>query len=865
MAFPNYPATSFEQAVDLAIFSSNQLGQVINGDATQEVDTVNGKIPTVRKSLIDNFFFKSPIAWENGSQETVFNQLRYFENDILSGYYYAPRATSTNPVSMGLTPVNDENWVLYSLQKEVTPSEVHAWLYETGSAEDLVITPPYVFDSAIVTINGVVQIPGLSYDIDDSKIILKEPLGTDPVTGEPNLLFAYLGKVEAATVDYVQNTVLASNIGSSLIGEVGSCASLRTLLPIKTNQKVDVKGYYTNSTLGGGKFYYVTDSVTTDDGGTFFRVNTTGGWKRSANELAGLNVTHFGAKMDGTTDDMQAILRMHNWSQAIDDTYGPGVKIPAGKIGLSSLDLGDNEIRSFKLTGPAAELGSIPSLTIISLNTSSTTPMFRFKARRMEIANIHYDGKSGVQPFVVNTVTRGAWIRIKSIVATDAGGRIFQAKDTLDTKIDQVYSYRCKAAFFWGTWSNESPGAWDHLTAIELSNFNFNGHTNEYAFSAIRATQSIMRNGWFDHCQYPFDISQGGWTLDGVIQENATNPAAIKYAKLVRINCRFEQGATLDDTLSGYTSDMDDDGKIPTWVTNAYDNGGVIVDVAGSSFDGGLSKEFEFSDTIFQNSTGRDTWFHAARITQQGRGRTCKIKFLGSAGWDSTGANLSRPTATNFGGGEATVFWELKYPDVATSSAGQVHWYGEGNCPIKEVRYVHTWQTVHIYVKIADYALSTAMFIEGNGDPRRKTGTPFFVVPYNEIISDADMASLANSVTAVSRWAINKGSYNGAGLGMDLDNGKLLLNAAYADQAGSRYLNTSLYGTDYYIPIQTTNQSVRIQRYSYSELPSPSTNVYGMVLCTNTTLSPAMQPLYSNGTNWYLVSDPSNNAWKPTT
>lgn len=861
--FPAYPATSFEQAVDLTIFASNQVGGVVNGDATSTVETENGPIPSLRKALVDNFYFKDPIAWQKNTTETVFNQLRFFSNGVLSAYYYAPTATTSNPVTMGDTPVGDNNWVLYAMQQQQIPSEVFPWLFETATGEELRIKPPYVFDSAIVTINGVVQIPNVAYTIEDSTIVLKEPLGTDPSTGKANLLFAYLGKVEAATSDYVQATILSSNIGASMIGEVGSCTALRSLLPTRTNQKVDVKGYNNNSTLGGGKFYYVTDSVTADDGGTFFRVNSSGGWKRSQNEIANLNVTHFGATMDGVTDDMPALLRMHNWSRGVDVSYGPGIILPAGKIALGSMDLGTTEIPAFKLRGPEMSFGVIPAVSIVPVNKTTKTPMFQFKSRRQEVSNIRFNGKDTVQPFMVNTVTRGSYIRVKSFVAHDVGGRVFQFKDTLDTKFDQVYSYRGKAAFIWGTWSNENPGSWDHLTAIEISNFNFGNHTGEYAVSLIRTGQALMTNGWFDHCEYPFDISQGGWILTRVTQENAVYPAATKYAKIIQTGCRATQGAGWDSTLSGYTPDMDDDGKIPTWVTNAYDNGGVNIDLTGSSFECGTSNQFQFSDTPILNNTNQDTWFHVARITQQELGRTCKMTFLGSSGWNSTGATLDRPTAGGFGGGKAHVFWELKFPDVANSQGGQVHWYGEGNCPIKEVRYVHSWQTIHVYVKIAAYARSTSMFIESNGDPRRKTGNPFYVVNYNESLTDTEMDAVVNNQKAVSRWAINGGNYDGAGIGLDIDNAKLLLNAQRTTVAGARWLTASIYGEDHQIPIQETNQSLRIPVYAAASLPSPSTNVYGMVLVRDSTLAQPMQLLFSNGSKWFLASDPANNTWRP--
>ncbi|HBB2900382.1 TPA: hypothetical protein J9755_000216 [Escherichia coli] len=196
--FPTYPATSLEQGVDLVIFSSNQLHDVINGSATESIETESGLIPTLRKALVDNFFFKSPLDWAQGTNETVFNQLRYFQNGVLSGYYYAPNATLVNPIPMQGTPVGDNNWVLWGLKTEQLATEVTPWVYSGATGYETVISPPYIFDSAIVTINGVIQVLGEAFRIEDSKIILSEPLGHDPATGLPNKLFAYIGKIVAS-------------------------------------------------------------------------------------------------------------------------------------------------------------------------------------------------------------------------------------------------------------------------------------------------------------------------------------------------------------------------------------------------------------------------------------------------------------------------------------------------------------------------------------------------------------------------------------------------------------------------------------------------------------------------------------------
>lgn len=103
-----FPATNGREATELIIDSGNQLHEIVNEDATTEVLTESGYIPSVRKALADTFLFQEPIPWQQGSDETAFNQLRTFNDDI----YWAPTATTLNPIPMGATPIGDSNWSL---------------------------------------------------------------------------------------------------------------------------------------------------------------------------------------------------------------------------------------------------------------------------------------------------------------------------------------------------------------------------------------------------------------------------------------------------------------------------------------------------------------------------------------------------------------------------------------------------------------------------------------------------------------------------------------------------------------------------------------------------------------------------------
>lgn len=100
-------ATDLETSVSELITSTNIIGEVINGESTETVITESGEIPTLRKALADNLYFKDPIPWSIGSSETNFNQLRTFTDETV---WWSPTATSSNPSVMNATPYGDTKW-----------------------------------------------------------------------------------------------------------------------------------------------------------------------------------------------------------------------------------------------------------------------------------------------------------------------------------------------------------------------------------------------------------------------------------------------------------------------------------------------------------------------------------------------------------------------------------------------------------------------------------------------------------------------------------------------------------------------------------------------------------------------------------
>lgn len=110
-------------AVDQIIEDSGRLHTVVNGSGVESATTEDGSlIPSVRKALLDNLYFKTPVLpWNPGGSVTVFNQLySYTDPNGVTEWWYSPPATASNPSVMQASPVNDAKFRLFLNGSNIT-------------------------------------------------------------------------------------------------------------------------------------------------------------------------------------------------------------------------------------------------------------------------------------------------------------------------------------------------------------------------------------------------------------------------------------------------------------------------------------------------------------------------------------------------------------------------------------------------------------------------------------------------------------------------------------------------------------------------------------------------------------------------
>lgn len=447
--FPTYPATTFEQAVELSIFASNQLHNVINGDATTTIETENGDIPSVRKALVDNFFFKTPVRWTNGESSTLFNQLYYFyEDEVVNGWYYAPSATTDNPVSLGSTPVGDDNWVLYTPVSRSTPSEVYPWYVEI-TQEQTSVSPPYTFDTAIVVYNGIVLTATKDYTITDSVINFTSPLEIEPDAEYPDILFCYLGKVQEGdpSTNYVTYASLASSGGASVIGTTSglnlqqdldsrikyeelssnsgltyigfgtSYGDIRAIEPTKDGQACFLK---LPNIIGLIEYVYdIYDSTSLDDSGSILVTSSGKRWKISRNINNGID--NYGLSFNPSA--VQVLTNAYTGLNNIGKPYSglTNEKFPGRGIKLWRETQGTLENATILSIRNATTAQSDPSIPVLAVDSFTSRAAY---ANRDHVGM--YLGMDSQAPIVTTTNTTFTATSVTSpdLASALASGRI---------------------------------------------------------------------------------------------------------------------------------------------------------------------------------------------------------------------------------------------------------------------------------------------------------------------------------------------------------------------------------------------------------------------------------------------------------
>ncbi|WP_205951324.1 glycosyl hydrolase family 28-related protein [Pantoea stewartii] len=539
--------------------------------------------------------------------------------------------------------------------------------------------------------------------------------------------------------------------------EVNSFAELRTTVPSKSGEIAVLKRYYDkdSSFRGGGDFVGFTGTTTLKDDGGTVAVGNNFYWKRSINDPREVNILHFGAKGDGVTDDTDAFKRILGWSQTYSQNMkGLPVRFPGGRFLIMPMDLSDTEMPFFGLAGDDLALGSLPGTTLISDKSANT--LFKVKARRTTIRGITWDGQasadivankatitpemcSNTQPFFENICVEGQIVNISCFRGQRSGGTIFKLQDTLDSKFEQIYTNTTYSRVFDIGWSNSPNGVWDHSTAVELCNANFQTGYGDATLYMPRMTQAIMRNVWIEHTRNPGDLSDGGWTIDTLNVEDCSAPLILNNARVVMRHINLQAGAKLSQDLVT--------GK---WLST-FEYGYRRDENYGTFMSGSLRAGY-FSGYKVVNNTATDNWYRLGQVFFPSPNQQWVIELIGKA--DNTTPSGTATSPVNMPGTGKT--WiNLQRLDTVWADACHM-----GQPAVMDIRYNRVGTTyAGVWVKLRANSGETMFNLKTTGPTRFDTGSCSL---FQSDMSQVDDVTKVGTLKPAARFGLHNGV---AGLG----------------------------------------------------------------------------------------------------
>lgn len=578
--------------------------------------------------------------------------------------------------------------------------------------------------------------------------------------------------------------------------EVNSFADLRTTAPTKTGDTAYLKRWSAkdNNYRGGGEFIgYLATTTLADDGGTI-AVGTNFYWKRVINNPEDINLFHFGAVGDGYADDTTAFRNMLTWTQKYNSAIRDlPVRLPGGKFLIKPIDISATEYGFFGVVGDDMELGSIPRSIIIS--DKSTSTVFKVKARRTLFKGIQWDGQatadtakittaitestvSNSQPFFENIIVAGQTVNIYCFRAQYTGGTVFKLQDTLDSKFDQIYTLTTYSRVFDVGWSDTAAGSWDHSTAIELCNANFQYGYGDATLYMPRMTQGIMRNVWIEHTRYPGNLADGGWTIDTLNLEGCGNPLQLDNCRMIMRQLNLQAGASISTSTP----------NLGRWLST-FEYGYRRDEHFGSNLTGSLKAGY-YSGHKISNTTDTDTWYRVGQFFFPKANQQWVMEMIGKAGITAPSGTAASPVTTPASG-----------KTIISMERGDTVWveaYHMGTPAVLDIRYNRVGTTyVAIFVKLAANSGDTMFNLKTTGPTRFESGSCSLFQP--DFSALADTTSLG-TLKPQARFGLHNGL---AGIGAN-EKGVLTLATAAGTPtnktAPTGFVLVNINGTDRKIP-----------------------------------------------------------------
>lgn len=414
------------------------------------------------------------------------------------------------------------------------------------------------------------------------------------------------------------------------------------------------------------------------------------------------------------------------------------------------------------IEGVSTSFGRLIATRIISDKTDA--PVFLLNHRRMAVRNIVWDGQqttprnvynkntnptgtnlvqgatslvdqpnflSNRQPFITNQCPSGCYVKLENMQFNNLGGHGVYVLDTLDSKVNEVFSSNTAAPWLKTGWSDPAgiyTGVWDHSTSIEISNINCSAPMGP-ALWLPRVGQGIMRNCWFEHGTVPFDINNGQWDMSMIcIEDCVKNPTAwnCKHTVLT-LSVPTGNDIDTDSPTSGkwnsYTTNPD--GSAITAWSEAYGQGNWRLMNHNVQFNCPVVIQSQRGLMRFENNTDNTLWVNIGAFVNPTNGGSWKVRILGGSYYNTSSI---QNMVTDRLGGETVI-----YIGRGAAATPKISFYniGGGVCSASPQYKPQQFNTTipEVWVPIRARCGECAIMVEQTGTTRREAGVPSSYTP----------------------------------------------------------------------------------------------------------------------------------------
>lgn len=591
-----------------------------------------------------------------------------------------------------------------------------------------------------------------------------------------------------------------------IFNEVASFAALRARKPAAEGERVFLSSWNARAagdrsvTFGEGWFtgYLV---AAADDGGFIASNGGAYHWRRDS-DIEALTVHDFGAVPGGKVDCAPAVKAMYEFmtgsfargftdglSSKVGIRFGTGTylvkpldlrtygdKIPANHSELPYNPSGYFAAGDFVMRGVTTSFGKQIGTRIIS--DKSASAVLALNHRYFSIYGIEWEGQQTVkqdektnmligatvgvfndtasnkQPFITNECVGGTFANVSYFKASNTGEAAIYYLDSLDSKFTQIYCSRVAGPVIKVGWSNRPSGAWDHSTAIELTEFNF-----QYCYAPAiwipRHGQGLIRNGWIEHSAVPMDINNGQWLIEALSIESSTYDAVFFNSRVIMSQWSNPTGVEYDRTsapgsATWFSYPKNPDGSDIVARLSGYEMGMSLFQNSGTYLDHPLRAQW-LSGVLRGTIDSSQRWLNIGTFRMPKTGSHWKIEVDCRSTYGGIGGDTAMPIQNDRAAGTLHI-----HVARGAGSVPAVSYWMEGTPGISEVQYIpQDFNDIlpGLWVKLPDTIAEYGVHVRGTGEMREDNGSWARFTPSGVTQS----AAPEGGVAAQARMSMNNG------------------------------------------------------------------------------------------------------------